>query len=582
MTGPVERSAREQINVLLGGRRATLVSLSVLSTCAGLAEAGFLVVVTAAALSLTDDVRSSVELADFSVSLGTAVLIALALVMLRVVLAVLAASVSSRLVASTIADVQRDLARGFLRANWPTQHDERQGQLQHLVTQFAGEASGLVSGVATGLTSGFALLSLLATAVVVDPLASLAVLALVVMLGLVLRPLRLAVRRASDRSATANLSMATSVSELSALGLETNVFGVQRPVEQRVIDWIDLTEARTQRLNWLRLLVPIAYTGLAYIALLVALSVVAQFGSADVATAGTVMLIMLRSLSYGQAVQQSVTSVHSSLPYVDRLRSTIERYEGAQVVDRGHPIGRIGSLTLDDVTFEYVPGTPVLKEITAQIEPCEVVGVIGPSGGGKSTLVQLLLGLREPLSGRILADGRDIGELSRAEWVRKVTFVPQHPRAISGTIADNIRFFRDDVDDDAIERAAKLAHLHADVMGFADRYERQVGSEGGQLSGGQLQRLAIARALVEEPDVLILDEPTSALDVRSETLVRDTLLELGQRMTVIVIAHRLSTLEICSKLMVIQHGELVAFDRPENLERDSDFYREALVLSGMR
>ena len=114
------------------------------------------------------------------------------------------------------------------------------------------------------------------------------------------------------------------------------------------------------------------------------------------------------------------------------------------------------------------------------------------------------------------------------------------------------------------------------------RRVRAVGEAGGHLSGGQQQRLTIARALVEDPDVLILDEPTSALDVRSEHLIRTTLLGLKDRMTVIVIAHRLSTLEICDRIMVIQDGRLRGFDTPANLERDNEFYREALRLSGMR
>src|SRR5581483_6834457 len=148
---------------------------------------------------------------------------------------------------------------------------------------------------------------------------------------------------------------------------------------------------------------------------------------------------------------------------------------------------------------------------------------------------------RDPGAGRVMAGGRDIASLDRAEWARKVTFVPQAAHLIAGTIADNIRFLRDNVPQEDVERAARLAHHH-DIIGFPEAYERQVGEHGGHLSGGQQQRLCIARALVEHPDVLILDEPTSALDVRSEHLIRTTLLGLKERMMVIVIAHRLATL----------------------------------------
>ncbi len=237
---------------------------------------------------------------------------------------------------------------------------------------------------------------------------------------------------------------------------------------------------------------------------------------------------------------------------------------------------------MEKVSFAYPQSEAVLRNISFTIAPHEIIGIVGPSGAGKSTLVQLLLGLRDPDQGRVLAGGRDISTFDRAEWARKVTFVPQAAHLIAGTIADNIRFLREGVTQDDIERAARLAHLHEDVEGFPEGYERQVGKHGGHLSGGQQQRLCIARALVEQPEVLILDEPTSALDVRSEHLIRTTLQSLKDRMTVIVIAHRLSTLTICDRIMVIKDGELKEFDTPSVLEQSSDFYREALTLSGMR
>jgi ABC-type multidrug transport system fused ATPase/permease subunit len=236
---------------------------------------------------------------------------------------------------------------------------------------------------------------------------------------------------------------------------------------------------------------------------------------------------------------------------------------------------------MERVSFSYPEGEAVLHDISFSIAPHEIVGIIGPSGAGKSKLVQLMLGLRAPNRGRVVADGREISRLDRAEWARKVTFVPQAAHFISGTIADNIRFLRAGVSQSDVERAARLAHFHEDIEGFAEGYDRQVGEHGGHLSGGQQQRLCIARALVEDPDVLILDEPTSALDVRSEHLIRNTLLSLKDRMAVVVIAHRLSTLSICDRIMVIKDGELKDFDTPDALERSSGFYREALALSGM-
>ena len=149
-------------------------------------------------------------------------------------------------------------------------------------------------------------------------------------------------------------------------------------------------------------------------------------------------------------------------------------------------------------------------------------------------------------------------------------------------MADNIRFFRDDVSDEAVAHAATRAHLHDDIMSWPAGYSTSVGERGGELSGGQRQRLCIARALVGDPELLVLDEPTSALDARSEALLRETIAGLGSHNTVFVIAHRLSTLTVCDRIMVVHDGTLQGFDEPAQLELSDPFYREALKLSGMR
>ncbi len=238
-------------------------------------------------------------------------------------------------------------------------------------------------------------------------------------------------------------------------------------------------------------------------------------------------------------------------------------------------------LELDKVTFEYTPGLPVLREVTATFGRDEMVGVVGPSGSGKSTLVQLLLGLRTPTSGHVLAAGVDVHALRHSDWARHVTFVPQKPVLINGSVAENIRFYRTGINDSDVERAARQAGIHDEIAAFPDGYGHRVGDNGRNLSGGQQQRVCIARALVTRPELLILDEPTSALDAGSENIIRETIESLRSTMTVIVIAHRMSTLDHCDRIMILQNGEITAFDSPQRLRAQSNFYAEALKLSGV-
>lgn len=566
----------------IDGRRRAIALLAVAAFLGGLAEALFLVAVTRAAFAITEEKKQVGIVAGRFLSVRVTLLLALVLVVLRLGLAVLASWQSASLTSNASADIRRRLASSFLDASWEVQQGQRSGSLQELLTTYSNQVSALVSGVGQVVLSAANLAALLGLAVAVDPVGAAILVVSVGVLGSLLRPLRAAVRRRAHAATLAGMEFATSLNEVSQLGLELHVFHVQDEARGRVDGLIEKTREKSLRLNFLSGIGSPVYSGLAYLALLGALAVVATSGATSLTSLGAVMLVMLRSLSYGQALQNSYTGVSASTPAVTELQKRLAYFDCGRRHDGGQPVSVVGALTVDHLSFAYVEGQTVLSDVSFVIEPHEIVGIVGPSGGGKSTLVQLLLGLRDPHEGSVLAGGRNIRDLSKLEWARKVTFVPQAAHLIAGTVADNIRFMREGVSHGDVEQASRMAHLHEDVIGFPEGYERQVGEQGGHLSGGQQQRLCIARALVEEPDVMILDEPTSALDVRSEHLVRTTLLGLKERMTVIVIAHRLSTLDICDRIMVIQAGELKGFDTPNGLERTNDFYREALVLSGLR
>ena len=159
----------------------------------------------------------------------------------------------------------------------------------------------------------------------------------------------------------------------------------------------------------------------------------------------------------------------------------------------------------------------------------EVIGVIGPSGAGKSTLVQLLLRLRAPREGRYLVNGVSAQEIVQEDWHRQVAYVPQEPRLLHASVAENIRFFREISTMRQVERAARLARIHEDIVGWTDGYETIVGPRADAVSGGQQQRICLARALVARPQLLVLDEPTSALDPTSESLIQESLTGLKGR-----------------------------------------------------
>jgi ABC-type multidrug transport system fused ATPase/permease subunit len=562
------------VRQVIRGHRVATIAMAVASTIGGLAEAAFLVLAARLALAVSKGETVVALLGGHRVANGTGVAVALCLVAVRFALAALANQWSADMAVVITADLRRDLATAFFGASWSKQHGDRVGRLQELMTNYTVGGANLVIGFSSALTAAFGLAAMLALAIAVNPVGALAVIAAVAVLGLALRPVRARVEQRSKETSSSGMAFATGLGEVANLGLELQVFGVQDEIGGRVDELIDAGRVSNRRLVVLRGLVPHLYTALAFLALVVALALASGSSASRVGSLGAVMLVMLRSLSYGQQFQVSAAVIRTTMPYLDELDGEIRDYRGAAVVDGTEPVGQLGELELRNVSFEYVEAQPVLIDVSVVFRPGEVVGIVGPSGSGKSTLVQLLLGLRQPSRGQVLAGGRPVASFTRREWVRTVTFVPQTPRLVRGTLADNIRFFRPGVTTDEVEQAARLARVHDDIAAMPEGYAREAGEAGGNLSGGQQQRICIARALVERPQLLVLDEPTSALDGRSEALIRQTLKELAGTMTIVIIAHRTSTLDVCDRILVLQHGRVVAFDTPERLQADSPAYRE--------
>ena len=228
-----------------------------------------------------------------------------------------------------------------------------------------------------------------------------------------------------------------------------------------------------------------------------------------------------------------------------------------------------GAIAFEHVAFGYDPAVPVLRDISFTISPGQMVGIVGPTGSGKSTIVSLIPRFRDPDAGRILIDGVDVCDYKLRELRAQIGFVLQETVLLRGTVRDNIAFGRPDATEDEIVLAAKLANADEFVTRMPDGYDSLVGDRGMTLSGGQRQRIGIARALIRDNPILILDEPTAALDAESEELVIEALERLMEGRTVITVAHRLSTLRKADKIIVIKDG-LVAEDgtREELLELD--------------
>jgi subfamily B ATP-binding cassette protein MsbA len=216
-----------------------------------------------------------------------------------------------------------------------------------------------------------------------------------------------------------------------------------------------------------------------------------------------------------------------------------------------------GHMRFENVSFAYDPRAPVLSHLSFEAHPGQVIAFVGPTGAGKTTVINLLHRFYDPTEGRITVDGRDVRQVTVESWYRQLALVPQETILFGGTILDNIRYGNPEADEAAVMEAGKAAHAHEFITGLPDGYQTVVGEKGVNLSGGQRQRIAIARAILKNPRILLLDEATSSLDTESERLVQDALERLMKGRTTFVVAHRLSTIQRADCILVLDKGKLV-------------------------
>jgi ATP-binding cassette subfamily B protein len=211
----------------------------------------------------------------------------------------------------------------------------------------------------------------------------------------------------------------------------------------------------------------------------------------------------------------------------------------------------------ENVRFAYRADTPVLRGMSFVAEPGKITALVGPSGGGKSTVLNLILRFYDADSGRIVIDGENIAEVSRRSLRRQIAYVGQIVDLFCGTVRDNIALGKLDASEAEIVAAAKAAHAHDFIVDFPRGYDTPVGEQGLQLSGGQRQRIAIARALIKDAPIILLDEATASLDSESERAVQEAIARLCRGRTTLVIAHRLSTIMHADRILVVEEGAIV-------------------------
>ncbi|WP_299813007.1 ABC transporter transmembrane domain-containing protein [uncultured Jannaschia sp.] len=308
-------------------------------------------------------------------------------------------------------------------------------------------------------------------------------------------------------------------------------------------------------------------------------------GARDVRAEAMTIGMLIQFLIYAIMVAGAVAALSEIWGELQRAAGATERLvELLEVEDevrdpaQARPLppkrGNGETVAFEDVRFAYParPGTAALDGVTLQVAPGETVALVGPSGAGKTTLIQLLQRFYDPSGGRVTLGGVDLRELDRAALRGRLALVPQDPVIFAASARDNIRFGNPGASDAEVERAARAAAAHDFLEALPEGYDTYVGERGVMLSGGQKQRIAIARAILRDAPVLLLDEATSALDAESERLVQDAVARLAEGRTTIIVAHRLATVKQADRIVVMQDGRIAAQGTHEELVGQGGLY----------
>ena len=269
------------------------------------------------------------------------------------------------------------------------------------------------------------------------------------------------------------------------------------------------------------------------------------------------------------------TAMQWAVSAMDRVFETLDTRPDIEDKSDALPLPEIrGQVHFDNVTFGYIDGLPTINHVNLEVRAGEIVALVGHSGAGKTTLMNLLMRFYDPTSGRVKVDGYDLKDVRLETLRRQVSMVAQENVLFSVTLMENIKYGNREATDEQAIAASKAADLHEFVMGLPDGYQTMIGEDGIKLSGGQKQRLALARALVTDPKILILDDVTSALDGETEARVQDALDEVMKGRTTFIIAHRLSSVVHADRIIVLEGGKIADIGTHDELSVREGIYKD--------
>lgn len=476
--------------------------------------------------------------------------------------------------ADFLSNESEAVLRGTLFASWPYLLGQKLGMIQNSAVRDVQQSSALLSMQVQLIQSGTGLLMYLLVAFNISPLMTGMTLIAGGVLLFIVRPLLKRTNTMATETALIEKDVTQFISEhiigmkiVKASGTEARAAEVGRGYMQRMRA-LSIRMAGNQSIG--------SSLSQPFILLFIVILLLITYksGSFSIVSFAAILYLIQKMFTYLDSAQTSLQGIAQTAPYMRNLLRFKESLAAHKEEDTSgtKPFVFAESIDFENVSLSYVSDRAALSGISFSIKQGMTLGLIGPSGAGKTSFADLLLRLFTPTEGRITLDGVDANAISLSKWRENVGYVPQDVFLLNGTIEDNIRFYRPKMTRETIVEAARQANIHDFIESLPLGYATVTGDRGVMISGGQRQRIALARALAGRPALLVLDEATSALDNESERLIQEAITSLRGAITVVIIAHRLSTIEHADELLVLQNGRITESGSPAELHANPNSY----------
>ena len=481
--------------------------------------------------------------------------------------------ISSKITLGYEEKTKSRLFSSILKANWGYLLKEKLGHLETVLVVNVKNSSGLLSHISGTIMVILTMVVYILVAINISVYITLIALILGLIFFLITKPFIYKARMISYEVDKTNREISHHVNE-NILGMKTvKAMFVQNQVgdigERYFIKLRDLGIKFT--------LISVGTSMFVQPASLIFICIIFAFSykspNFNLAALIAVIYLIRQIFSYFEQLQKRILNMSSLIPYLKKVLEYEELADRYKENDFGRlPFEFKNILEFKNVDFFYNTDRNILENLSFSVKKGEMIGLIGHSGAGKTTIVDLFLRLFQPSKGKILIDDVNIEDISMEQWRRNIGYISQDMFLENGTIAENIKFYDEKITDGDMEEAAKMANIYEFIQTLPDKFSTLIGERGVLLSAGQRQRIVIARVLAKKPKILVMDEATSALDNESEIQIQKIIENLKGKITVLVIAHRLSTVINSDRLLVLENGKIVEQGVPRELLKDKKTY----------